>query len=44
MDVAIAAESTVMNYAYYLAETHHAGGFGPRELLVLDEAHNVEEH
>jgi len=41
-DVAIAAESTVMNYAYYLAETHHAGGFGPRELLVLDEAHNVE--
>ena len=41
-DVALAADTTVMNYAYYLAETNHAGGFGPRELLVLDEAHNAE--
>lgn len=41
-DVALAADGTVMNYAYYLAETHHAGGFGPRELLVLDEGHGVE--
>lgn len=41
-DVAMAADRTVMNYAYYLAETQYAGGFGPRELLILDEAHNVE--
>ncbi len=41
-DVAMAADRTVMNYAYHLAETNHAGGFGPRELLVLDEAHGVE--
>jgi len=41
-DVAVAADRTVMNYAYALAETNHAGGFGPRELLVLDEAHGIE--
>lgn len=41
-DVAIAADGTIMNYAYYLAELNHAGGFGPRELLVLDEAHGAE--
>jgi len=41
-DVALAADGVVMNYAYLLGETQHAGGFGPRELLVLDEAHNVE--
>jgi Rad3-related DNA helicase len=31
-----------MNYPYLLAEANHAGGFGTRELLVLDEAHGVE--
>jgi Rad3-related DNA helicase len=31
-----------MNYAYYLAELNYSGGFTPRELLVLDEAHNAE--
>ena len=41
-DVAMAANNTVMNYAYYLAELNHAGGFGPRELVVLDEAHGIE--
>lgn len=41
-DVALAADATVMNYPYFLAETHHAGAFAPRELLVLDEAHNAE--
>ncbi|MFW5899295.1 MAG: helicase C-terminal domain-containing protein, partial [Jiangellaceae bacterium] len=41
-DVAMAAHGTVMNYAYHLAETSHAGGFGRRDLLVLDEAHGVE--
>ena len=41
-DVAIAADNAIMNYAYYLAELNYSGGFGPRELLVLDEAHNAE--
>jgi Rad3-related DNA helicase len=41
-DGAIAADSTIMNYAYYLAELNYSGGFGPRDLLVLDEAHNAE--
>lgn len=41
-DVAIAANSTTMNYAYYLAELNYSGGFGERDLLVLDEAHNAE--
>jgi ATP-dependent DNA helicase DinG len=40
---AMAAQVAVMNYAYYLAELNHAGGFGSRDLLVLDEAHNSEE-
>lgn len=41
-DVAVAATNTTMNYAYYLAELNYSGGFGPRDLLVLDEAHNAE--
>ena len=41
-DAAIAASNTTMNYAYYLAELNYSGGFGERELLVLDEAHNAE--
>ncbi|MEX2536204.1 MAG: ATP-dependent DNA helicase [Trueperaceae bacterium] len=41
-DVASAASNTVLNYAYYLAELNYSGGFAPRELLVLDEAHNAE--
>lgn len=40
--VAMQSHSTIMNYAYYLAELNYAGGFQPRELLVLDEAHNAE--
>ena len=41
-DEASAASNTIMNYAYYLAELNYSGGFSPRELLVLDEAHNAE--
>ncbi len=41
-DISMQAHSTIMNYAYYLAELNYAGGFQPRELLVLDEAHNAE--
>ncbi len=41
-DVAMAANVTTLNYAYFLAELNYSGGFKKRELLVLDEAHNVE--
>lgn len=41
-DVAMAANVTTLNYAYFLAELNYAGGFKDRELLVLDEAHNAE--
>ena len=41
-DISMRAHNTIMNYAYYLAELNYAGGFQPRELLVLDEAHNAE--
>ena len=41
-DMAVAADNAIMNYAYYLAELNYSGGFGPRDLLVLDEAHNAE--
>jgi Rad3-related DNA helicase len=39
---AMAAPRALLNYAYFLHELNYAGAFGPRELLVLDEAHNVE--
>jgi ATP-dependent DNA helicase DinG len=41
-EVAINANTATMNYAYYLAELNYSGGFQPRELLILDEAHNAE--
>jgi len=31
-----------MNFAYFLNETQYAGQLGTREMLVLDEGHNVE--
>ncbi len=41
-DRALAAPRALMNYAYFLHELNYAGGFRPRQLLVLDEAHNAE--
>jgi ATP-dependent DNA helicase DinG len=41
-ETAINANTATMNYAYYLAELNYSGGFQPRELLILDEAHNAE--
>ena len=32
----------VTNFAYFLAETMYAGKLVPRQLLVIDEAHNIE--
>jgi len=39
---AMAAPRALLNYAYFLHELNYAGAFRPRELLVLDEAHNAE--
>lgn len=36
-----AAESTT-NYSYFMAETLYSGHLVPRQLLILDEAHNCE--
>lgn len=33
----------VTNYSYHLSEAMYAGELPPRRLLVLDEAHNVED-
>lgn len=38
----MAAPVGLTNYSYFLSETVYAGELEPRELLVLDEAHNVE--
>lgn len=35
------APASVTNFSYFLAETMYAGQLTPRELLVLDEAHNA---
>ncbi len=33
----------VTNFAYFLAETMYAGQLGVRNLLIIDEAHNIEQ-
>ncbi len=33
----------IFNYAYFLYETTYAGDFGPRKLMICDEAHNIED-
>lgn len=33
----------VTNFSYFLAETRYAGAIQPRDLLVIDEAHAIEE-
>ncbi len=43
-DAALAAPVALMNYAAFLHQVNDAGGFGERDLLVLDEAHGVEAH
>ncbi|MBI2675213.1 MAG: DEAD/DEAH box helicase family protein [Candidatus Aenigmarchaeota archaeon] len=32
----------VFNYDYFLNETNFVGDFGPRKLIICDEAHNIE--
>ena len=39
----VEARVGVTNYSYHLSEAVYAGELPPRQLLVLDEAHNVED-
>lgn len=38
----LAAKMGVTNFSYFLAETMYGGALTARQLLVIDEAHNVE--
>ena len=38
----IAGQHGVTNFSYFMAETMYAGKLKPRDVLVIDEAHNVE--
>ena len=38
----ISGNEGITNFSYFLAETQYAGQLKPRNLLVIDEAHNVE--
>ena len=40
---AINSPITLMNYDYAIAELNYVKHFGPRSLLILDEAHNIED-
>lgn len=39
---AIISPITLMNYDYAILELNYVKHFGPRNLLILDEAHNIE--
>ncbi len=39
----IAAQQGVTNFSYFLAETQYAGKLEPRQLLIVDEAHNAPD-
>jgi len=38
----ISSTESVTNFSYFLAETSYSGKLVPRELLVIDEAHNAD--
>jgi len=38
----IASPEGVTNFPYFLAETQYSGKLTPREILVIDEAHNID--
>lgn len=38
----IKSKEGITNFAYFLAETQYAGKIKPRQLLIIDEAHNIE--
>jgi Rad3-related DNA helicase len=38
----IQSQLSVTNFSYFLSETMYAGKLEPRQLLIIDEAHNIE--
>ena len=38
----ISGKEGITNFAYFLAETQYAKKLKPRQLLIIDEAHNIE--
>lgn len=42
LGLALAAPHVTMNYSCFLSQTYYAGRFPPRELMICDEAHNVQ--
>lgn len=38
----LSSPESITNYSYFLAETMYGGKITPRDLLILDEAHNCE--
>lgn len=38
----IASNHGITNFSYFMAETMYAGKLKPRDVLIIDEAHNVE--
>jgi ATP-dependent DNA helicase DinG len=38
----IAGNEGITNFSYFLAETQYAGQLKPRNILIIDEAHNIE--
>lgn len=39
----LAAKLGITNFSYFLAETMYSGKLEPRQLLVVDESHNIEK-
>jgi ATP-dependent DNA helicase DinG len=39
----LGSKAGITNYSYFTSETVYAGEIEPRELIILDEAHNVED-
>lgn len=33
-----------LNYSYFFNETYYSGDFGPRNVIIADEAHNIEKN
>jgi len=41
-EIFLKSDNSVTNFPYFLAETTYAGKIKPRQLLVIDEAHNID--
>lgn len=41
---ALEADIACLNYSYFFNETYYSGDFGPRNVIIADEAHKVEQN